>query len=221
MTLQAVGNSGKVVPGRDIGKVMHFAPPEPIPCHTLVRIRRNRCTPPRSRSHTVQGGDAAPSDRSSAVPFPASPQQAPRCWDRPTGSAIRTVADADRPGVRIAAVRNHASTITLSRLLKHATLVYAETPDLTFDLLRNGHADAMASVSFALERYSARLPGSRVLEDRYGANRLSMAVAKAEVGRLGYITEFIEEAKASGLVQRAIERGGLRGVHVAPAGNSQ
>jgi polar amino acid transport system substrate-binding protein len=137
----------------------------------------------------------------------------------PTGSAIRTVADADRPGVRIAAVRNHASTITLSRLLKHATLVYAETPDPTFDLLRNGHADAMASVSFALERYSARLPGSRVLEDRYGANRLSMAVAKAEAGRLGFITEFIEEAKASGLVQRAIQRGGLRGVHVAPPGN--
>ena len=32
-------------------------------------------------------------------------------------------------------------------------------------------------------------------------------------------TEFIEEAKASGLVPRAIERGGLRGVQVAPARN--
>src|SRR6266702_2417252 len=42
----------------------------------------------------------------------------------PAGSSIRSVADADRPGVRIAAIRNHASTITLSRMLKHATLVY-------------------------------------------------------------------------------------------------
>jgi hypothetical protein len=32
-------------------------------------------------------------------------------------------------------------------------------------------------------------------------------------------TAFIEEAKASGLVQRAIERGGLRRVQVAPPGN--
>ena len=46
-----------------------------------------------------------------------------------------------------------------------------------------------------------------------------MAVAKAEAGRLGYITEFIEKAKASGLVQRAIQRDGLRGVHVAPPGS--
>jgi polar amino acid transport system substrate-binding protein len=39
-----------------------------------------------------------------------------------------------------------------------------------------------------------------------------------EAGRLAYISEFIEEAKATGLVERAIERGGLRGVHVAPSG---
>jgi len=139
----------------------------------------------------------------------------------PAGSSIRSVVDADRPGVRIAAIRNHASTVTLSRMLKDATLVYADTPDPTFDLLQTGRADAWASVGYALEPYSTRLPGSRVLEDRYGANRLAMAVSKGEAGRLAYISEFIEEAKASGLVQRAIERGGLRGVHVAPPGKPE
>jgi len=139
----------------------------------------------------------------------------------PGGSTIRTVADADRPGVRIAVVRNHASTITLSRLLKHATLIYADTPDPTFDLLRTGRADAMASVAFALQEYSRQFPDSRVLPDRYGANRLAMAVPKGQTAHVAYISEFIEEAKATGLVQRAIERGGLRGVHVAPRGNSE
>jgi hypothetical protein len=43
-----------------------------------------------------------------------------------------------------------------------------------------------------------------VLEDRYGANRLAMAVPKGEPERLANISEFIEEAMASGLVQRAI-----------------
>ena len=56
----------------------------------------------------------------------------------PAGSSINHVADADRTNIRVAAVRNHASTITLSGILKHATLVYAETPDPTFDLLRTG-----------------------------------------------------------------------------------
>jgi polar amino acid transport system substrate-binding protein len=139
----------------------------------------------------------------------------------PAGSSIRSVADADQPGIRIAAVRNHAATLALSRILKHATLVYADTPEAAFDLLRTERLDAMAQVNFVLQRYSTQLPGSRVLETRYGANRQAMAVPKGKPGRLTYISEFIEEAKASGLVQRAIEHGGLHGVRVAPPGNPE
>jgi len=137
----------------------------------------------------------------------------------PAGSSIRTVADADRPGVRIAVVDSHLSTVALKRILKHATLVYAETPDPTFDLLRTGHADAMASIRSALLEYSPRLPGSRVLEDSYGANRMTMVVAKGQAGRLAYVTEFIEEAKASGLVQQAIDRGDAGGYQAVLPGN--
>ena len=134
----------------------------------------------------------------------------------PVGSTIRTVADADRPGVRIAAVRNHASTVELSRLLKQAELVYAETPDRTFDLLRTGQADAMASARNTLLAFSSRLPDSRVLDDRYGANINRMVVPKGMAARLAYVSEFVEEAKASGLVQKAIDRAGPRGVQLAP-----
>ena len=133
----------------------------------------------------------------------------------PADSSIRSVADADRPGVRIAAVRNHASTIELSRLLKQAELVYGETPDRTLDLLRTGQADAMASARPTLLEYSTQLPGTRVLEDRYGANINRMVVPKGKTGWLAYVSEFVEEAKASGLVQKAIDRAGPRGVQVA------
>jgi polar amino acid transport system substrate-binding protein len=64
----------------------------------------------------------------------------------PGASSIQRIADVDRPGVRIAVVSDHASTLTLSRILKHAQLVYAATPDPTFELLRSGQADAFASV---------------------------------------------------------------------------
>jgi polar amino acid transport system substrate-binding protein len=132
----------------------------------------------------------------------------------PGGSSIHNVADADRTGVRIAVVRDHASTLALKRVLKNAETVSAETPDAAFDLLRTGQADAWASPRFSVVGSSAKLPGSRVLEDRYGANLVALAVPKGEAGRLGYVTEFIEEAKASGLVQRAIERAGLIGYQV-------
>jgi polar amino acid transport system substrate-binding protein len=138
----------------------------------------------------------------------------------PAGSSIRRGTDADRPEVRIAGVRNHASTLALSRLLKQAELVTAETPDATFALLRSGRADALVSVRSALlYYYSPQLPGSRVLEDYYGFNLLAMALPKGQSGRLAYINDFIEEAKASGLVQEVITRTGRRGIKVAPAGD--
>jgi len=137
-----------------------------------------------------------------------------------TGSSVRSIADADRTGVRIAAVRNHASTITLSGMLKQAELVYADTPDPTFDLLRAGSAEIMASTRPVLQEFSARLPGSRVLESHYGANVNRIVIPKGHAERLAYINEFVEEAKASGLVQKAIDRGGPRGITVAPAGES-
>jgi polar amino acid transport system substrate-binding protein len=138
----------------------------------------------------------------------------------PADSSIRSIADADRPGIRIAVVRNHASTLALSRVLKHAKLVYADTPDPTFDLLRTKQADVMASPRIALVAYSTKLPGSRVLDDRYGANLVGLAVPKGQAGRLAYVSEFIEEAKSSGLIQRAIERAGLPGIEVAPPGKA-
>jgi polar amino acid transport system substrate-binding protein len=135
----------------------------------------------------------------------------------PAGSSIQRIADVDRPGVRIAAVSDHASTLTLSRILKHAQLVYAPTPGPTFELLRSGQADAFASIRGVLLAYSANLPGSRVLDEHYGANLLGMVVPQRQAARLAYISEFIEQAKASGLVQQAIDRAGLPGYKVASA----
>jgi len=137
----------------------------------------------------------------------------------PAGSSIRNLADADQPGVRIAVSRKSVEDIVLSRMLKRAELRRVETVGAGFDLLRDGNADVLATPRPTALLFSARLPGFRVLEDRFHATFGAMAVPKGQTGRLAYISEFIEEAKASGLVQQAIERAGLRGVQVAPAGN--
>ena len=139
----------------------------------------------------------------------------------PAGSMIRSSADVDLPGINIAVVRGHASTIALSRLLTRAKLVYGETPESAVNLLRTGQADAMASVRTGLLEYSTQLSGSRVLEDRYGERLLAIAVPKGKSEWLAYVSEFIEEAKASGLVQRAIDKAGARGLQVALPGNSR
>jgi polar amino acid transport system substrate-binding protein len=137
------------------------------------------------------------------------------------GSSIQSIAEADRPGVRIAVVRNHASTLAPARILKQATPVYAEMLDSAFELLRSGNADVLASTRGSLVKLSTQLLGSRVLEDSYGANRFGMAVSRGqEAGRLAYMSEFIDEARTSGLLQRAIDHSGLRGTHVVPSAKS-
>src|SRR6266496_601642 len=133
----------------------------------------------------------------------------------PPRSPIRSAADADRPGTRVAVVRAHASTLTLTRLRRQAELVRVDTPDSAFDLLRKGRVDAWASARQVLVDYSAQLPGSRVLKDRYGVNRAAVVVAKGQTARLAYINDFIEEIKASGFVKQAIRRSGWRGIRVA------
>jgi polar amino acid transport system substrate-binding protein len=131
-------------------------------------------------------------------------------------STARRIADVDKPGIRIAAVRNHASTLALRRVVKQATIVDVEIPDEAFELVRSGRADAWASPRPPLLEYAPKLAGARVLDDRYGENLQSMAVPKDQIGRLAYISEFLEIARGSGLVKRAIERAGEHGMEVVP-----
>jgi polar amino acid transport system substrate-binding protein len=135
----------------------------------------------------------------------------------PSGSSVRQITDADKPGVRIAIVRNHRMDFALRGKLRHAEPVYAETPDAAYALLRTGHVTVVAGIRPGLLNYSTQLPGSRVLEDNYGSNVLAMAVRKGRAGWLDYVSEFIAESKASGLVQQAIGHAGMRGIQVVSA----
>jgi polar amino acid transport system substrate-binding protein len=133
----------------------------------------------------------------------------------PAGSLIHGVADADRPGTRIAVVDGHASALALQRMVTHAELVGVELPDDGFELLRAGKVAAFALPRQQLVDYARKLPGARALDDSYGVNRVAMAVRKDRSEWLAYLNEFIEDAKASGLIQRVIDNGALHGFAIA------
>jgi polar amino acid transport system substrate-binding protein len=132
------------------------------------------------------------------------------------GSNIRSVADADQPGVRIAAARGAATALFLERTLKAAKVTPAENEPAAFDLLRTGQADALAQNRFLLLGLAERLPGARVLDDRFAAAEMTIVLPKGRPAALDYVSAFVAQAKRSGAVQRAIDAAGLRGVSVAP-----
>ena len=87
-------------------------------------------------------------------------------------------------------------------------------------LLRTGQADAYSAGRTVLPALAAQLPGLQVLEDGFAVIFYAALVPKGNGGRLAYISEFIEEAKASGLVKQTIERAGLRGVVSGTSGDT-
>ena len=133
------------------------------------------------------------------------------------GSPIASVAEADRPGVRVTAARGAATALMLQRTLKNAQLTPADSEPAAFELIREGKADAYAQNRFMLLGLADRLPGARVLDDRLDVVQLALALPKGRPTALAYVTTWMAQARRSGLVQRAIDAAGLRGVQAAPA----
>jgi polar amino acid transport system substrate-binding protein len=61
-----------------------------------------------------------------------------------------------------------------------------------------------------------KLPGSRMLDGRFMGVQQFIGVPRGRDAGLSYLKSVVEDAKASGLVARAIEKTGARGVSVAP-----
>lgn len=155
--------------------------------------------------------------RATEVDFTSAVFQFDYTYLVPAGSAIRSSTDAERPGVRVAIVSSHASALALRRGASRAELIGSELPDDAFALLVAGKVDAFALPREQLLDYSGKLPGSCVLDDSYGINRVAMAVQKDHTRWRAFFSEFVEEAKASGLIAQIIARGALRGFQVAAA----
>jgi polar amino acid transport system substrate-binding protein len=132
----------------------------------------------------------------------------------PAGAPFHTVDDVDRDGVRVGVSAKSAYDLFLSRSLKHAQIVRAQSPESAFDLILSSKVDVLAGVRQTLVAHSAKLAGSRVFEDRFMAIGQAMGVVKGRGDAVKYLREFIEELKASGFVARALEKAGVSGVTI-------
>ena len=129
----------------------------------------------------------------------------------PPGSPIFSVADVDRAGVDIGVTQGSTSQSTLPRELKNAKVVPAATLKVGLEMLSQHRLDAFATNKAILFEMSDSLPGSRILEGRWGVEYLAIAVPKGRDPGLAYLHQFVDDVDSQGLVVRAAERAGLRG----------
>jgi polar amino acid transport system substrate-binding protein len=135
----------------------------------------------------------------------------------PRGSAISAMAEVDRAGVRLAVQQNSGPDAFFTGTLRNVVLVRAPTNPAALEAVQTGAADVMGSIKPVLFELAPQLPGSRVLDGHPGIDPHAMAMPKGRGERIQtYARQYIENAKAEGRVQAAIERAGIGGVSVAP-----
>ena len=134
----------------------------------------------------------------------------------PERSEIRNASHVDRSGMVIAVQAKNAADLFLTRELKHASLLRVADGPGAIDLLKSGAAGAYASSRQRLLSDAQANPGYRVVEGRFSAIPHAAGVPLRNRAAAAYLSRFIEEVKASGLVQHAIDASANQGVVVAP-----
>ncbi|MET0631065.1 MAG: ABC transporter substrate-binding protein [Xanthobacteraceae bacterium] len=133
----------------------------------------------------------------------------------PVGSALKTVADVDRAGVRVAVNKASAYDLFLTRTLKHAQLVRGESG---VDLFVADKLEVAAGVKQPMVAYAKTNPNVRIMDGRFMEIRQAMGTPKGRDAAARYLRGFVEEMKASGFVADALKRSNQPDAAVAPAG---
>lgn len=156
--------------------------------------------------------------RANEIDFTAAYVEIEATYLVPPGSSLKTIADVDRKGVRIAVAEKSAYELYLTRSLKNAELVRIKGPDNAFKALVEDKLDALAGLRPRLMADHEKLPGLRVLDGNFTAVQQAAGTPKGRPAGAKYLSAFIEDVKASGLVARTIEKNGVRGLTVAAKG---
>jgi polar amino acid transport system substrate-binding protein len=159
---------------------------------------------------------ASEAERANEIAFTNAYLEIEATYLVPAGSPIRSIADVDRDGVRIAVADKSAYDLFLSRTLKRAQLVRAQGIDGSYKLFVEQKLDVLSGLKPRLLKDVEQLPGARILDGRFTAVQQSIGTPKARVAAAAYLREFVEGVKAAGFVAESIARNNVRGVSVAP-----
>ena len=156
--------------------------------------------------------------RAQKIAFTAAYVEIEATYLVPAGSPLKTVADVDSTGVRIAVSARSAYDLWLERNIKNATLVRAEGLDGAYNLFVNEKLEALSGLKPRLLSDVQKLPGARILDGNFTAVQQAIGTAKTNEAGAAFLRAFVEDAKKSGFVKSLIEKHKVVGLSVAPPG---
>ncbi len=163
------------------------------------------------------GNIGAEPARATTIAFTAAYCEIECTYLVPPGSAITSIDDVDRPGVRIASAPRAAYDLWLERNLHHAELVRSTSLAGSFELFVEQGLDALAGLRPGLMINAAQLPGSRLLDGRFSTVQQAMGTPRGrDAAGIAYLGDFVEAMKATGFVAERIVAHSVVGLSVAP-----
>jgi hypothetical protein len=138
------------------------------------------------------------------------------------GKEFANANHVDRPGVKVGTIANSPSDRFLSRTLKSAELVRLPLspsfPGDAIELLRGGKADVFGADSGLIDSIARGYAAAKIVPGAFNIVRAAIALPKGRsAAAQAKLADIVNEAKQTGIVQKAIEQAGLRsGVRVAP-----
>jgi polar amino acid transport system substrate-binding protein len=131
-------------------------------------------------------------------------------------SAITSLAEVDRAGVRVVGIADTTTIRASARSLRHTEPVPIRGVEEAVAMLRDGRADALALSHDSLAQIAPGIPGSRILDGGFQRTTISIAVPPGRPAALAEVTAFLDRAKRDGTVRRALDAVGLTSEPVAP-----
>lgn len=128
------------------------------------------------------------------------------------GSALDSIEALDAPGVRVGVSQGSTSQRVLAERWRRVQLVPMPSLQAAAAAMNGGQLDAFATNKGILFEMAGRVPGSRVLDGRWGLERLAVAVPQGRGVAAEELRRFVQAIVADGTVARAAERAGLRGL---------
>ena len=162
------------------------------------------------------GNIGAEPQRAEKIAFSAAYCEIEATYLVPAGSPIETMADVDKPGVRISVTGRAAYGLWLQNNIKHAELVKTDSLDSAYEKFVADKLDVLAGLRPRLISDVKNLPGARILDGQFSAVQQAIGTPKKNVEAAKWLAAFVEEAKASGMVAGFIAKHNVEGLSVAP-----
>jgi polar amino acid transport system substrate-binding protein len=155
--------------------------------------------------------------RAQATAFSAAYCEIEASYLVPPGSRLTCVADVDQPGVTIAVSARSAYGLWLERNNQHATLLRCDGGSDALNRYLNDKVDALAGLRPGLIGDLAKASGHVILPGGFMAVQQAIGCDKGKPEAEAFLRDFVEDAKASGLVASLIAQHKVQGLSVAPA----